>query len=477
MNRRFYGAHPLMIFALMRPFLFVLILPVLRGIAQYLTTGKITGVLLQEILLTVAIVSISVLRYMAFKIETDGDLIIIRQGFLFKSESVINRSKISSVTALVSPIDKIFCSVTYRIDTEAGVSGRNDFSFKLHKSDANALYFLLYGTQNSAWLRFSASKQAVFAAATSSAVTGLVLGVPIVNNIGKILNIALSRILFDEINQASLRIKAVFPPVVRLITLILITGYAISFAVTFLRMSGFRLKTGEQKAEIKSGILFKSHTAFKKSAINDIFIEQTPVMRIFGLFSIICAVGGYGNKKGEKAVIVPAATRKEITAHLKELFPQFRFDMPQIIPKRSKRNAFRFLYTARLYAKAVIISTAVSCVLFPAVYRLLLTLGIILMAFAVYYGNLCLWCYKNGGLSLGNTVKAVGVSGFAVRELYCDSQKVGEIRITRTPADRKFGTCKAEIIIRSESADRLKVRNIDYKDTMNSIYESFKIFE
>ena len=46
-----YKAHPLMILSRMKPFLFVLVLPFVRGLLQYITDREITSILRVEILL------------------------------------------------------------------------------------------------------------------------------------------------------------------------------------------------------------------------------------------------------------------------------------------------------------------------------------------------------------------------------------------------------------------------------------------
>ena len=63
MIKRTYGAHPFMMLSIMKPFLFVLILPVLKGLLQYLISGRITGVLTLEIFAAAAVLFFSFLQY------------------------------------------------------------------------------------------------------------------------------------------------------------------------------------------------------------------------------------------------------------------------------------------------------------------------------------------------------------------------------------------------------------------------------
>ena len=53
--KREFKAHPLMIFSIIKPFLFILLIPVLRGIVQYIEYGYVTTILGQEIIVLLAI--------------------------------------------------------------------------------------------------------------------------------------------------------------------------------------------------------------------------------------------------------------------------------------------------------------------------------------------------------------------------------------------------------------------------------------
>ena len=475
MIKRTYGAHPLMIVNLVKPFLFVLILPVIKGLLQYLITGRVTGLLSFEITAAVIVLFLAVLRLRAFRVSIDGEKMIIEKGLFFKTVAVIRRERLSCVSGSQNLFDLLFSSVTYKVNTEAGAAGKTDFFFKLRKKDAKEMSGFLYGEEKREEVRFNALKSAVFAAATSSAVTGLIVGVPIINNLGRILGVALSGALFDEINNASSRFDAYFPPIVNVITVTLIAGYLFSFAISFVKMLGFRLRIGADESEVEYGLISRNRTVFKKSAVNDVCIEATPLMRLFGMFSMRAAVGGYGDKRGEKAIIVPAARHGQIKNLFREYFPFLYPDVKPVRPQKTKRNLMRFLFSARLAAAADIAATVILSLLFPAVMRFLIFSGAAVMAGVVYYGNLCFRSYKLGRLCISDKIFASGFKGFTVRELYCEKHRVGEIIITETPADRRYGTCKAEIAVCSESADKIKVRNISRRKTLAQIEKAFGI--
>ena len=186
-----YRAHPLMIFKLLKPFWFVLIIPLLKGALQFLIQRRVSGVLSFEAVCFCFILAIAVLRWRAFRLTLSGDDITVSEGVFFRKQSVINVSKLSSVQTTKNLIDAVTGAVTYRINTEAGRTGKTDFEFKLSAKDSREVSSRLYGDESRTAVKFSLYKLALLAATTSSAVTGIVISVPIINKAGKLLGIAL----------------------------------------------------------------------------------------------------------------------------------------------------------------------------------------------------------------------------------------------------------------------------------------------
>ena len=67
-----------------------------------------------------------------------------------------------------------------------------------------------------------------------------------------------------------------------------------------------------------------------------------------------------------------------------------------------------------------------------------------------------------------------GSSGFKIKEMYCQKENIGTFKILQTPSDRKYGTCKLKVTIRSKGADRVKLKNIDINSTLKSINILYK---
>lgn len=470
-----FRAHPLMIVSLMRPFLFVLVLPVLKGVVQYIVSSEVTGVLTLEIILFAAIVFFAAVRCAAFRLVCGERAVTVKSGVIFRTSSVMSISKLSSVQTVQNPADAVLGAVTYRINTEAGRRGKADFEFKLSRRDSAEVSKRLYGAENPTAVRFSVIKVAMMAATTSSAVTGMIVAVPVINRAGKLLGVALDRMLFDEINEVSGEIQSYFPPVVNTISLIFLLAYAVAFVYSFIKYINFSLFLERDKLEVRSGFFVRSRTSFKKESVNDVLIDQTPLMRIFRRYAMKVSVGGYGGAKGDAAVIVPSGRHGEIKRQFSIYFPFLAPDGRLLHPTRGRNSRARFLYFPAVYFLITAGISLVLALIFPDFGRLILFLMAVVECVVLYYAYLSIFEYRFGKLSLGRNVYARSVKIFNTCELYCPADRVGEIRLTRTPPDIRRGTCKTRVTVRSEGADSIRVRNLDYEELKREIAEHYGI--
>lgn len=475
MIKREFKAHPIMILRIMKPYLFVLVLPLIRALVQYLTSGEIDGLLTLEIIAFLFIMTISVLSWKSIVITVNKRYLTVKKGFLLKSNAVIDISRLSSVTLKQGPLDIIVKSIDCSINTEAGRPQKSDFNLKMHKDDANRLFKLIYGEQSRTVIKFSPFKIALLAATTSSAATGIIVGVPVINQASDLLGIAISDILLNEINNVSSRFNNVFPPIVNTVTAILLAAYGFSFIISFFKNVNFKLQSGKNEIDIQSGIFVRKRIVFKKSQVNDVCLEQSPLLRLFKRFSMRASIGGYGDARGEKAVVVPVATHGEIEKQFKLHFPMISVNKDAIHPERSIVSLNRFIYIPSVLLVIILAVGLSLSIVFPYFKSLILFLTLVTSVVDLYYASVCYRNYKCGSLRLGESVFASGSSGFTVRELYCEKTRIGVIKITQTPADRKFKTCKVKLTVRSENADSVRVRNLNLKAVKQKISDTFCI--
>lgn len=473
--KKVYKAHPLMILTYMKPFLFVLVLPFIRGLVQYFNDREVTSILGIELFLFGVITAYAILSHAAFRLVLRENTVMIRSGIVFVRRATINITSLSSVQSERGPIDAVFKSVTYNINTEAGRRNKSDFRFKLHLRDSKEISSILYGEDIGAKLNFSPLKIAILAATTSSAFSGLIIGVPIINKIGDLLGLAIYDMLFDEINNVSNKFQTFFPPIVNVITLVFLLAYSISFVYSFLKYVNFRLYLGENKLEIRSGFITRTRTAFKKSSVNDVRIDQTALMMLIRRFAMKVSIGGYGDNKSESEVIIPSGTLSEIRKSFSIYFPFLESKGNKLKSKQDIFNKSRFLVMPSVYLIGVITVAIILAKVFTDFEKLILFMSAILLIIVFYYAHISLCESRYSKLILGDNICIQSTKGLRTSRLYCPKENIGEIKITRFFTDFPQNTCRVRLTVRSESADSIRVRMFDYSEVLKELSENFNI--
>lgn len=474
--KREFRAHPLMILSIIKPFLVILLIPVLRGIVQYLKNGVVTRILGMEIILFALIALFGVLRWRAFKLVCSEKSVTVRDGILIIREAVIPINGLSSVQTEQSPFDYIFQSVTFRINTEAGSREKTDYKFKLSRKNAHAVSELLYGKKSGEPIRFSPVKIAILAAATSSAFTGLLVGVPILNGAAKLAGIGVNEVL-ESINAVSKGFEKYFPPAVNTATIILLASFAVSFIYSFLRHLKFRVFLNEDRIEVRSGFFVMLRTAFKKASVNNVMIEQTFLMTMLKRYAMKVNVGGYGETKSESRVLVPCGKYSEIKETFGDYFPFMKYSGK---PNKSKIGAVhfnRYIFWAEIFFLILIALAIYFATRFQEFSLLVIFATFVIGTVLLYYTYLCQHEYKTCEARFGSAVTAKSKRGLRKCRFYCPKDRVGEIKLYRFPPDMYFKTCNIKIVTRSETADSILVRHLDFEETKRDVFECYGITE
>lgn len=473
--KKTYKAHPIMIFDLVRPFIFLMVLPIATAVIHYLTKRNLSNLLAIEIACFILVFFLGIARFFAFSLTVGDDLLTIKSGAIFRRTSNIKLSRISSVQIERNPLDMIFGSVTCKINTEAGTLKRSDFKFKIKRKDSKELSETLFADTTISRARFSAFKVAIMAAATSSAATGLIVGVPLLHRVGKLLGIGIEQMLLDRINTVSNKFQNYFPPIVNTVTLVVLLSYAFSVAYSFFKHINFKLSFGEERLIVRSGFFVKTKTEFMRSRVNNAKIDQTLIMRLIRRFSLKVSVGGYDDSKSVSQVVVPSGRRRAILNDFAEYFPFLESNGKPICPDKRMGIKNRFFIWPAVYLLLTLAVSIYFCIRFPEFDRLIQFLTLVLLAVIFFYAFSCLYEYRYGTLKLSDNIFAQSNRFFGTRTMCCPKTNVGQIKITQFPIDRYQKICRVRITVCSENADSIRVRFIEHSEAVKEISDCFDL--
>ncbi|MBR6510080.1 MAG: PH domain-containing protein [Clostridia bacterium] len=475
--KKVYRAHPLMVFNFLKPFLFVLIFPFITAAIRYFTDRHLTWLFVLEMLAVTVVILTAIIRCIAFRLIIEDNLLTIKTGVLFIRKSKIRISRLSSIQTEQNPLDMLFRAATCRINTEAGVTRKSDFQFKLKLKEARELLSIIYPDKTISKVRFSAFKVAIMAAATSSAATGMILWVPTLRQIANLVGVGIDRALFDGINNITSRFHTYFPPIVNIVSLVILASYAVSFLYSFLKHINFKVSFGEKKIAVQSGFFVRTKTYFRRTRVNNIKIEQTPLLRLLHRYTLKVSVGGFDNSKSVSQVVVPSGKRRKIQEDFKEFFPFLTHKGKVLKPEKRPLIQNLFLMWPGIYLLLMIAAALISAYLFPSFSRLIQFLTIVCFGFLIIYTHTCLFEYNCGSLKLGDFVFAQSNYFLNTRELYCPKKNIGQLKITRFPMDRMLGICRIRLTVCSENADTIRVRHLKYDEAVKELSNTFELDE
>ena len=256
--------------------------------------------------------------------------------------------------------------------------------------------------------------------------------------------------------------------------LIFLISYAVSFALSLISYTKLNVRLFDEKLIASSGLIVRHCTYIEKNAVNAILTEQSPIMRFFGRYCIRVSAAGYG-KKRKSRVLIPSISNAECESFFDSVFGGYKPKTPFIRPKKQKLTLWRFYFMPTVYGIIIISMYATATLFFSSFARVVLFLSAVLMAVNLYYTYLCRLDYKNSKISFGDIFCAESSHILSLRRLNCEKEKIGEIRIIRTPADRLYRTCKVKIALRSQDAENIRVRHINYDAAIKKICKNYGI--
>ena len=470
--KKLIKAHPLMIFDTIKPLLFFLILPAVNGILQYIKQYKTGKSVIFFILLLLLLIIIAVLKWKSFKITVLNCGLLVENGILIKETVFYNWDKVSGIFFKQNLIEKLFNAQSIIINTQAENSTQNNKSIRLYSFDADYIKNTFFYEKSDKQRKFSFLRVLFWAATASSTVTGIVIGLPVINKAISVLGIGLYELLLSSVNKISNDFKNYMPKTLNLLTFSLITIYIIAFLYQLFKNLNFSLNIGKKLTFITSGFFVKRQTVFKKSAVNNITFDQTLLMYIFKKLTVRASVGGYSGRRTGEAVIAPAGSRSELFELFSKEFEFFCAKIKKISNKQLKYGVKSVLILPIVVYIIVTIVLILIALKFKPFIRLIVLIDLLLLFSCVFWSNLLIFSYKKSILVLNKKFTAVGTTGFKRREIFSYTSNIGFYKLKENPFDRKRGSCKAKITIFSQSADTITLRWLKKDDLLKTITQN-----
>ena len=144
------------------------------------------------------------------------------------------------------------------------------------------------------------------------------------------------------------------------------------------------------------------------------------------------------------------------------------------LPIKRQKDLKRYLFVPFLLISAIILVILIRTSFFGLVKKYEIVFFTALGIGAIVYAWFCYYDYKRGELCLGEQLFVAAKELFGFKTIYCSKKAVEIIKLSQTPADRRYKTCKVKIKPMGAHGNGARIIHMEYKSVIEQIEETFK---
>lgn len=478
---KYNRSHPINILEKTSKFFILLILPVLRAIisgVKAIIAGDIS--LVQwfydwasgswfDILTIFLIFFLGFSSWFRYVYRLDDDGILIRQGLFFSRYRFISYQKISVITIENIYYLRPFKASKLSADTDGGGVRNSDFEITMHRKKVDELINL---TKNAIVRKNTLKKVylpknfhiAVLSFLSSNSLTGVLFVYAFVTGASKIFGQEVEDMFVEQITMyASFFASDRMSLMSAMLTFIIIFGWLISFSKNLIRHLKFTAIRQGGLISIESGVVTKYKYYIATKRINLVELKQNVITKIFGLYTTLIHSNGYGKKKDELSILMPAGSNRDITENLGLLVPEIPFSPKIIKPKLKyiKRILLMptFLIFATIFLTREFLKYYTNFSNFITYVGAMITLGFICF-FIVRVIS-----FFHSGIGVDNkSFTLYYTKGVQILTVAVPKKRIVKTQIKRTFFQLMAGSCDIVFYTSSEGTVRHKVANMNFNE-------------
>lgn len=478
---KFNRSHPINIIEKTSRFLILLVLPLIRAIAsgvKAIIQGDIS--LVQwfsdwasgswfDILTVTSILLLGFSSWFFYVYNLSDDGILIRQGFILQRVRYIDYKKISVLTIENTYYLRPFRAAKLSADTDGGGLKESDFEITMRRRQVDELIRLTHN----ALVRDNSLKKtylpknfhiAVLSFLSSNSLTGVLFVYALVTGASKIFGQEVEDLILEQITHyATFFASDKMPIMTAILTFVLVIGWFISFMNNLIRHLKFSAIRQGGLVNIKSGVGTKHEYYIATQRINLVELRQNLATKTFGLYTTLIHSNGYGKKKDELSVLMPAGSNHDITENLKLLVPEIPFTPREIKPK--VKYLTRILMPTTVLIIGTLFVTQWVIDIFPNFSQFITYIGIMgSIGFGLYFIVKVISFFHTG---IGVTKKSFTIyytKGLQILTIAVPKKRIVKTTIKRSIFQVMAGSCDVIFYTLSEGTVKHKVANMNYNE-------------
>ncbi len=451
------------------------IIPFIIAFLPALRSGKLGGVIVTLAIFMAffglnIIYSIAAWFFKTYSIE--NEVFTLRYGVFVKKSREIPIQKIITFHEMQTLTQRLFKAWTIKLDTGSSMLNQTEVTLVAAQEDLPIIRTLLKPIQNidgeEATNNNKPSSEVVYRSRTSSLIkmgltsNALFAGLALILSLFQFFsdfidNDQLLKYAENTIKSFALKVTlGLFLFVFLALIIYSIVSLLVAAATTLIKYHDFKILKDKDTLVIQYGLLKRNSFSIAERKIHAIYLKQSFLRQILGLATVHIESIGYGNEKGEEALLIPLIKLTEVHSQLSCILSDYRMPAPhERVPKRSLR---RFILSALILPLLLIIPISI---IYP--------LGFLSLLFVPFFLVSGVLQYKNSGIAWNDKFLYMGYGGFTRVFAQVKRKGIQSVIKKATPFQRAAGLFTLNISIQGTIFGKvLAVKHLDealFEDT------------
>lgn len=479
-----FRPHPLYILSNLWRYLFILLIPVLRGLYYVLinsfsfTKGFQLAVNLSswvrgawmDIFILLAFLSLGVLLWVTFTVEVSENGLLVKRGVFHRETTFLPSSRYCCVSVVAPLRIRIFGAVYLRVDTPGGNLQSADLLMMLKKDDSEQIIKILQTPQNvtpqTPTREYKPKSRYVFLLAmiTSNSFAGVLLISTFITEVGDILGQQFSAMIYGTFENVARTLAFGVPPAAFALACIMVFGYLCAFIASLFRHANFHVLRRKNLLKINAGLMTKRSYRIDVEKIGYLDIQRSLLTCILGVYSIFLSTVGYGKFKDDVSALIPCVRKKKLERSLQLLLPEYHLSARQIKPSRI-RSLYRYTWRSLALLAAAWITRAVLCYFLPNWTELIAWVAFMTTIPLVWLLSVKIIDLNTAGISYEKGCYTLRYSkGFSLHQVIIRPERIAKIKRTQSIFQMRKGNCDLYIFSYSEGRKTHHIRDINREE-------------
>lgn len=396
-------------------------------------------------------------------VEWRKNIFVIREKTIYHKEGIFNIKEIEIPLERINTVDissglleGIFKVATIKIDTGDAKDHGSELKFTLNKERAEKIKDILLKSNKEILedeqlsYELGAKELIVYSIISDSLFKGLAILFAAQQffdeYIKKIFKVNVTK-YFGQLNNRNVNYK-IYEILIIILGVLFVT-FCISIICNIIKYYNFKLWADDTKVCVNYGIVNKKSYSFDRKKIKGIHLKQSILMQALGYFTIEIESIGYGDEKGEKAILYPICNGKLKDEILNNILKEFVYEGEFNKPLNK-------VYMSFFYKKLIFLAVVICAIEFAKPKFILFSIPLVVILFVIGHIQ-----FKNTALGMNKDLVYIVHNVFNKTQSILNLEAVQSVTLSYNYFQHRKGVCNYKFILYSaEYGKKIVVRNL-----------------